>query len=131
MANPNFLNSSSSRRLSKGHPSIVIPDKYAITPSTRPFHASNIATKRIISNFYHLNYDPTQQQASTRDRATSTDDLPQQSVSKVSGSQQEKTPPNPHHYIRLKKRLLRSLLHRIHNQNATIKSLRKEQTPAE
>lgn len=56
--------------------SITVPERYSVNLQ-KPNRPLNTPTRKIIDNFYHLNYDSTQrpkkQQTVTRDQATNTD----------------------------------------------------------
>lgn len=110
--------------------SIVIPDRYSVNlqKSNRPL---NTPTRKIIDNFYHLNYEATQKpkdrkSIQTRDQATNTDPPPPPPTIAI---EPEMTKPisrkaNSSLFIRVKRSFLKKLIGRVQWQTKKLDLVR-------
>lgn len=133
----------SSNHYTKRRPLVVVPPRYSIN-MTKLGQAQNSATKKIMSNFYHLTYDPTQQPVASqqtmpsqqplpsppkkiikvRDQCTNTDDLPLPSpFYQPEGIKKRRKSTSPRCFVRVKKSLLREMIQRIREQEALLRQI--------
>lgn len=138
-----------SNHYTKRRPLVVVPPRYSIN-MTKAGKPQNSATKKIMSNFYHLTYDPTQQPVPSqqptssqqlvpsqepipsppkkiikvRDQCTSTEDLPVPSpYNQPGGIKKRRKSTSPRCFVRVKKSLLREMIQRIREQEAILKRI--------
>lgn len=133
-------------RFFKNRSTLNIPARYSFTIRRRS-NSPNMATRRILQNFYHLNNEPTQREIVPEiilcDQETSTDDLPgpEPPVTElgISPNREPVTSTddenlgrgNSRFYIRVKKSFLRKLLERLRLQGDLIRRYEDTENPIE